>query len=247
MLGTFPTPSGVACSVRTWLPDGRFMAADGGYDWETRELRSHYVVLEWTGDGMTPVDTVQQPEHPEAETVTFVSASGQSRSTDLLPFTHVPSARLEAGGTFWVSEGGGAYDIRLQSLDGDTLRRIGRGYVPIPVDGAVRRKAIDELQRPGWEPETTFDASRVPTVYPPFESVRLATDGSIWVRRETGADRVTWEVFDHDDRYLGAVEIPESLRGIGLRRIEADHVWGVVRDTFNVQYVVRAKIVKPGG
>lgn len=245
-LGTFPTPSGIACSVRTWLPDGRYMAADGGFDRETREMRTHFVILEWTGDRMTPVDTVQEPDHPEPETVTFVSASGGSRSTRYIPFAHTPMWRMETGGMFWVWDGGGAYDIRLQTLHGDTIRRIGRGYTPIPVDGEVRRQAIAELQRPGWEPETSFDASRVPNVYPPFESVKLAEDGSVWVSRTTGSEEVTWEVFADDDTYLGVVEIPESLKGIRLREIGADHLWGIVRDEFDVQYVVRARIVKPG-
>ena len=246
LLGTFPTPSGIACAVRTWLLDGRYLVADGGFNWETNEMRSHFVILEWTGDGLTPIDTVQEPEHPEPETVTFVSASGGSRSTGFIPFAHVPMARIEAGGTFWVWDGGGAYDIRLQSLHGDTIRRVGRGYRPIPIDRDVRRQAIDELQRPGWEPETHFDASRVPTVYAPFQSARLSADGSIWVSRETGHEQVTWEVFADDDRYLGAVEMPEALEGISLRQIGADHVWGIVRDEFSVQYVVRARIVKPG-
>lgn len=247
LLGTFPTPSKMACAVRTWLPDGRYLTADGGFNWETRKPRSYFVIHEWTDGGMTPVDTVGQPEYPEPETVTFVSASGGSRSTNFIPFMHVPSARLERGGQFWVWDGGGAYDIRLQALDGDTIRRVGRDYTPVPIDGDVRRQAIDDLQRPGWRAEPDFDLSRVPKAYPPFSSVRLAADGTIWVRRQTGNEQATWEVFADDDRYLGAIEIPEALKSISLRHIGTDHVWGIVRDELNVQYVVRARIVKPGG
>lgn len=245
LLGTFPTPSGIACAVRAWLPDGRYLVADGGFNWETRVARSFFVILEWTGDGLAPLDTINGPEHPEPETVTFVSPSGGSRSARYLPFAHVPAARLQSDGSFMVWDGGGAYDIRLVSVEGDTLRRVSRGYTPIPVDGGVRRRAIDELTRSGWKAETHFDPSRVPTVYPPFSTVRLGADGTIWVRRDTGQDQVIWEIFADDDRYLGVLAIPESLDGISLHHIGTDYVWGVVRDEFDVQYVVRARIRRP--
>lgn len=247
LLGTFPTPSRIACAVRTWLPDGRYLAADGGFDWETKEMRSYFVIHKWTGDRLVAVDTVPGPEHPKPEMVTFVSPSGNSRSTDYLPFAHVPSARLEREGQFWVWDGGGAYDIRLQSLSGDTIRRVRRDYTPVQIDGEVRQRAIDAFQRPGWKPETDFDPSRVPSIYPPFSSARLAADETVWVERQAGDEQTIWEVFSADGGYLGAVRIPETLTGISMRDIATDHVWGIVRDELNVQYVVRARIVKPGG
>ena len=56
---------------------------------------------------------------------------------------------------------------------------------------------------------------------------------------------IQWDVFAADDRYLGAVEVPEILKAIDLRDIAADHVWGIVRLDLDVQYVVRARIIKP--
>ena len=51
---------------------------------------------------------------------------------------------------------------------------------------------------------------------------------------------------DADDRYLGAVRVPEHLERLSVREIGSDHVWGILRDDLDVQYVVRARIVKPG-
>jgi hypothetical protein len=246
LLGTFPTPSRMACAVRAWLPDGRYLVADGGFDLATRQPQSHFVIHEWTGDRMIPVDTVEQPEHAKPQTVTFVRGSGSS-STAYLPFVHNPASRLEKGGQFWVWDGGGAYDTRLQTSGGDTIRRLARQYTPEPIGSEVRRQAIDDLQRPGWEPETDFDPSQIPRVYPPFSSMRLADDGTVWVRRQTGEEEVTWEVFGDDDRFWGAIEMPESLKGMDIRHIGVEYVWGIVRDEFDVQYVVRARITKPVG
>lgn len=244
-LGTFPTPSKMACAVRGWMPDGRYLAADMDFDWETRERTSYYVALEWTGETMIPVDTFQGPELPELETVTFVSESGNSRSEQLIPFVHNASSRLAREGGFWVWEGNGAYEMWLQSLSGDTLRRISRPYAPVPVDGAVRSEAIANLQRPGWRAETKFDASQVPHVYPPFASVMSAEDGSVWVLRDVGDGETTREVFSADDRYLGPIRIPESLEELRIWYIGLDYVWGTLQDDLDVQYVVRARIVRP--
>ncbi len=245
LIGTFPTPSKMACAVRTWSPNGRYVSADGGFDWETRTRRSYLVVHEWADGAMMPVDTFAPPDLPEPETVTFVNASGRSQSTDFIPFTHAASWRLENGGLLWVWDGDRAYEIRLQSLRGDAIRRVSRRYSPVRIEPDVRRQAIADFQRPGWRAVTDFDASRVPRVYPPFSSVRLAADGSVWVRRQTGEGETTWEVFAEDDRYLGAVEVPVTLKTISLRHIGSDHVWGILRDDLNVQYIVRARILKP--
>ncbi len=247
LLGTFPTPRRMACAVWAELPDGRFVAADGGFNWETEELQSFLVVLEWVNGTLAPVDTLPGPEVPEPETVTFVNASGRSHSTDYIPFSHPGGWRLEKDGRLWVWDGGGNFDIRLQSLNGDTIRRISRHYAPVRIDGKVRSKAIEDFTRPGWRAETHFDPSSVPRTYPPFSSARLAEDGSAWVQRQMGEVETSWEIFTADDRYLGVLEVPESLQGISLRHIGSDLAWGILRDDLDVQYVVRVRVVKPGG
>lgn len=244
LIGTFPTPSTIACGVRAWLPDGRYLAVGSDYDWETQTQHLYFVVLEWVSGAFVPVDTIMAPDVPEPETITWVSSSGRSRSTRSIPFVHNPGWGLERGGVFWAWNGRGDYDIRLQSMRGDTIRRISRPYSSVRIEKPVRREAIRDFNRPGWRAETDFDVSRVPDVYPPFSSVQLSEDQSVWVRRQTGEGTVSWDIFSDDDRYLGELDIPEELAGMSLRYVGEDHVWGILRDDLGVQYVVRARIVK---
>lgn len=222
------------------------MVANSEFDFETRTRTSYLVVLEWIGDGFTPLDTVQPPELPEPETVTFTNASGRSTSVSDVPFVHNPRWRLARDGSLWVWEGGGRYDIRLLGRDGELLRRIGRDYAPVEIEASHRREEIEGLVQPGWKRVTAFDASSVPHVYPPFTSVRLAEDGSVWVRRQVAEDRYVREIFDADDRFLGRLDVPETLDGLRIHHVGRDHVWGVVRDELDVQYVVRARIERSG-
>lgn len=245
LVGTFRTPSTLACGVRAWLPDGRYLVAGGGFDRESGVFQEYFVVLEWTDGAMIPVDTLEAPDVPEPETITFVNESGRSRSVRRIPFVHAPGWRLEEGGWFWVWDGGGEYELRLQSLRGDTIRRISRPYTPIRIEGDVRRRAIEAFDRPGWRAETEFEPSSVPEVYPPFSTARLAADGSVWVRRQVGENERSWDVFSEEDRLLGRIDMPGTFGGIGLRYIGPDHVWGLLRDDLDVQYVVRARISKP--
>jgi hypothetical protein len=76
--------------------------------------------------------------------------------------------------------------------------------------------------------------------YPFFDALELDTGGNLWVRVPApgGAGGATmprtWQVFDADGAWLGAVETPAGLR---VTDIGDGHVLGVVRDDFDVEYV----------
>lgn len=50
-----------------------------------------------------------------------------------------------------------------------------------------------------------------------------------------------WDVYSEDGRFLGDVVMPPRFRP---HRIRGDAVYGVERDSFDVQHVVRLRIVR---
>ncbi|HEX2168026.1 MAG TPA: hypothetical protein VHG09_12405 [Longimicrobiales bacterium] len=87
-----------------------------------------------------------------------------------LPLAHSPSYSLQDG-VFWVTDGGGAYRFRRQTLEGDTLLVVERGYDPVPVPDSIRTAEIEGLAGEGRGYPDDFDPSDVPAVFPPSGAV----------------------------------------------------------------------------
>lgn len=245
LIGTFPTPGRGVCAPRAWLDNGRYVVTNVHYDRNASVLRRYLVVHEWSGEKLTPTDTIQAPSLPDSRTVTFVNESGGSRSIREIPFVHSPGWILATNGLLWVWEGSGAYEIQLRDHAGEVVRTIQRDYDPVSIDASVRNEAIADFDRPGWKAVDDFDASDVPRVYPPFSRVHLADDGSVWVVRQVSEAERSWEVFGADGQFLGSPQVPEELKGLTIRDVGSEYLWGILRDEFDVQYVVRVRIEKP--
>jgi hypothetical protein len=83
-------------------------------------------------------------------------------------------------------------------------------------------------------------------------------DGRIWVNLYQPAERrepvdseelrpqeewpepTVYDVFEPDGRYLGAVRVPRETT---IHVMRGDYVWGVTRDSLDVQYIERFKLV----
>lgn len=95
--------------------------------------------------------------------------------------------------------------------------------------------------------------------YPVMAFVADGPDGSIWVQRVRSVADLNptelenfniqldlasprWDVFDHDGRYLGAVEMPGRIQ---LFAIQNGMFYGVMRDDLDVQYIVRLHLQRP--
>ena len=91
--------------------------------------------------------------------------------------------------------------------------------------------------------------------YPAFVSLALGPLGSVWVQRFLSGDELagegetfdiqdlgsnTWDVFDGDGKYLGAVTFPgkyQPIRAIG------DRFYGIARDELDVQSLKVYRII----
>jgi hypothetical protein len=72
--------------------------------------------------------------------------------------------------------------------------------------------------------------------HPFFDHIELDATGHLWVR-EPAADPDAarrWQVFDPEGRWLGAVDTPRGLR---VTEIGDDHILGIHRDEYEVEYV----------
>jgi hypothetical protein len=88
------------------------------------------------------------------------------------------------------------------------------------------------------------DASLIPTQKPVFSGLSTDPDGHLWVRLLTHDDTTsaTFDVFDADGRYQGAVRSPVALATWEQPVITRDAMYVVARDALDIPYVVRLRI-----
>jgi hypothetical protein len=183
-------------------------------------------------------DTILGIDLPEPERVWFLDAAGQPSTGRMLPFAHNATATLGLHGDLWITDGGGAYLIRRQSLEGDTLLVIERSYEPIPVSDRARALALEQLRPPEGTTSNDNDPARLESVYPPFRSVHLSTDGSIWVLRDLEHELMGLDVFREDGIYLGQVSVAGELTRLSLRLITHEFIYAVETDDLGVPKLV---------
>ena len=86
----------------------------------------------------------------------------------------------------------------------------------------------------------------IPAAQPPIERLLVDPDGTLYVK-PFGAERTSFDVFDADGRFLGQVKSDVRFLMLpALPRFYGDRMYGVVRDSVDVQYVVRARVDKRG-
>lgn len=242
-LGGQPVTRNLGCGIRQWLPDGRFLAVNTEYDPETRALDGYYFVHDRDPSGeVSPRDTVPAPDVPESPRVQWVNNAGRVVITSYAPLSHRATGVLGPTGDFWITEGGGDYRIRRQTLTGDTLVIMERPYEPVPVPDSVRAREIAELRRERLRLAEGFDPADIPRVYPPFDRLSIATDGTLWVRRQLEDGAYGLDVFAPDGRFLGAVEPPPGFGRMLIHHVTPDYMYGRATDALDVPYVVRLAI-----
>jgi hypothetical protein len=110
-------------------------------------------------------------------------------------------------------------DAALDKWTSDVLKRWAKRQVPaggMDLNGTLR-KALGDVR-----------------FLPPISDIVLATDRSVWVRREgirvdlaSPDDSVRWEVLDVNGRTAGSVFLPAMMRVLGVRR---DVIWAIKYD-----------------
>ncbi len=92
--------------------------------------------------------------------------------------------------------------------------------------------------------------------FPAFASIQVGPGGSLWIQHIQAASELSeeelesynlledagapeWDVFDREGRYLGIVRMPSRF---APRLFVEDKIYGVWRDEWDVQYMVRLRI-----
>jgi len=248
LLGGQPVTRNIGCGIQSWLPDGRFIAIASMYDPRTREHESFFLVHDRDPSGEVVVaDTAYSPVFPEAPRVDWVDDGGRARISVFMPFVHLAGRTVGSNGDYWISEGGGDFRIRRQTISWDTLVIMERPYEPFPIPDSIRREEMPEREWNGLKLDPEFDPDDVPLVFPPFDRLIPGTDGTLWVRRRIDDGAYGLDVFAPDGRFLGSVATPPEFDRMLIYLITPDHMYGRVTDEMDVQYVVRLAIEKPGG
>jgi len=217
----------------------------------------------------TVVDSLVAPMAPERATqLTAVRREGANRSSSSVNVPFTPQVSCARGPHGWFACGrGDRYAITLHR-PGAPLR-IERDVAPVPVQGderASEEEVVTAMLRrtePGWR----WDGPAIPAEKPYFRSIETDADARIWVRRSQLAERIpdeelaeqqrarttgpppipprrwreplAYDVFAPDGRFLGHLPVP---RRTTLHHMRGDTIWGVQRDSLDVQYVVRFRV-----
>jgi sugar lactone lactonase YvrE len=233
-------------------------------------------VLDWTwglarfGPDGTHTDTIPVPTWDFEEPTVIARKEGSSSSTSV-PFSPQVSWTFSPHGHF-VAGLSTDYRVDLFRKDGATLR-IERAWTPVAVQAAEKaeqeRRIIENFKESfgSWK----WNGPAIPDTKPPFGAIMVDHDGRLWIqvaqpgdewRTEAEAraeeertgdpqlrfrERVVYDVFEPDGRYLGAVRTPDEFRSSPPPVIRGDLAWVVTRDDMDVQRVIRYRITHPSG
>lgn len=213
-------------------------------------------------------DTLRAPTW-DFEEPQLSAQSKNSTSTTNVPFAPSEFWVFSPYGYF-VS--GVTTDYRIHLLRPQGVLRIERDYAPVPVLAAEKaereHQVIENFKQDfgSWK----WNGPPIPDTKPPFRSVFVDAQGRVWVQvsqpghayrsedeareeeRRSGRpqlryrERLVFNVFDRDGRYLGPVVPPEDVQTSPEPVVRGDMVWAVTHDDLDVARVVRFRLVGPG-
>jgi hypothetical protein len=136
------------------------------------------------------------------------------------------------------------------TASGDTAYHRRFRYTPRAVDPAYRdslmqfplrmyEKQVQPADLPALR-SALESGMQWPEFFPPVSSVRIGSDGAVWLSRESvPGDDARWTVLNPDGSPRGELRV---ARRIVVRGSDAEGVWAVERDEFNVPWLVRYRI-----
>ena len=143
-----------------------------------------------------------------------------------------------------------SYKVITLTPNGDTIfeRRI--TYDPIPIETRVVLAVTKETEEQALKARHVFNSRHdvdraihremwVPKYYPPVDTVIVATDSSIWIRREADDDPAHWTVIGPRGKTIGQVVIPRHVK---VLEIAPPFVWGVLVRSGVPERLVRYKL-----
>ena len=194
---------------------------------------------------LQPLDSVPVPDFPGERQFLELNAEDMHMITPV-PFAPGIEWRLRNDGGYWGGLDGEYRLFELAWPSGDTLRTITRDWDPLPVTEQDLDQVMEGME---WFTEMggKIDRSEIPSTKPAFDSFFVDPLDRIWVVRTTAGpdtEKRILDVFDHEGRFLGTVELPFKLADFPDPIVRGDYMIAVVEDELEVPYVVRARIVQ---
>lgn len=225
-----------------------------------------------TEDG-APGDTLAAPVYDyEAPRIIATLSSGDGRSStsvNTVPFSPRSSWSLSPFG-YMVAGLSTRYAVDQYLPDG-TVLRIERVAEPVPVQSDEKANAQEQAT---WnmrrtQPDWKWSGPGIPDTKPAFRDIHAGLDGRIWVLVHQPGERTpedemdpatgpedrpvarwqepaAFDVFEPDGSYLGRVTAPTGFSIYPSPVFRGDHVWAVVRDELDVQYITRFRVRRGG-
>lgn len=245
--------SDAASRLYTWFPIER--NPDG-------TSRSGLLAMDTTGAILDTLEYLQW--RAPAPNLVARSPDGGMMTSTSAPFQPGNWTRLSRDGGL-VSGPGDPYVLYLLPRDGGKPVRIEREHTPVPVSATERderrRQITENMVRvnPAW----TWTGPDIPSTKPAYRGLQVGRDGRIWVALSTLAEPIpqaelpvpragqpprtqlttrepsVYDVFSPAGRLLGRVALPSRTR---IMTMGGAHVWGVRRDSLDVEYAVRFRI-----
>ncbi|HEU4629061.1 MAG TPA: 6-bladed beta-propeller [Gemmatimonadaceae bacterium] len=214
---------------------------------------------EATGD-IVPRLRSGRDEGPPTIRATGTYRGKPSTIVDMVPFTAESVTAFSPYG-YVVRGKGDEYAIVLARRHTPPVR-IEREVAPVSVSDEERAdaKARATAEMRAIDPRWTWNGPTIPMHKPFFRRLRVDPDGRIWVERAQPSVRlsdtqlipeepgrppsrwrepIAYDVFTADGHFLGTLPVPEQA---SFRYMHGDTIWGVVRDSLNVDYVMRWRI-----
>lgn len=191
-------------------------------------------------------------------------ASTRTMTANTPLFEPEPSNAVDSRGRIYVSNGAD-YEIRVFAPSGNLEKIIRRRHTPVPVTDALRRRYFDEAgtffdtvatgRHGSGEDDIARDATlgreSLPQVnaIPALGRLLVSNAGDLWVERpdlvddplklewdRAGVQDSFWDVFRSPGELVGTVRLSSRFTP---RAVTGPAVLGVLRDSLDVEYVVR--------
>ena len=227
-------------------------------------------LVKWDSAGKI-VDSLFPPD-PTVEPQTLVATQKGGTSMTFVPYSARHSWAWNPLGYF-VSAQSDRYAVTIASPAG-RLRRIERDASEVPMGGDERAYYEERTtaQMRSTDPTWRWSGPSIPSHKGAIASLATGDDGRIWVAVAQPGQRVpeselppppsvrvgdpnairmppvrwrdplVYDVFEPDGTYLGRVPAPPKTT---FRTMRGDQIWGVQRDSLDVEQVVRFRVV-PG-
>lgn len=147
----------------------------------------------------------------------------------------------------------GEFRVTIRRPDGTVVADRRLAYRPMPIPESIRDSIRDDMASRMDRDQTAGAAKRrevalehlaLPDLLPPVSlGMAVGEDGTRWIAREAlpGVTSTRYLITTEDLHPLATVELPPAaLRIAG--GMDRDHVWLLVKDEWDVQYLVRYRI-----